>query len=118
MENESKVLMKNIVDILEDRLALDIEVIEIGELSIIADYFVIASGKTELQTRALYEHVDEEIKKNLGIDPLRCEGMQKGRWIAMDYGSVIVHIFHREDREYYGLERLWVHAPHVDIHNS
>ncbi len=114
-DERSTELMQNIVAILKDRLAYNVEVINIGEVSIIADYFVIASGRTDSHVRSLYEYVDEGIKEKMDIDPLHREGIDNSRWIAMDYGSVIVHLFHNEEREFYSIEKLWADAPRVNV---
>ena len=73
---------------------------------VITDYLVLATGSSALQTHALMDHLDQELSA-LGVQPRRIEGQQAARWIVMDYGTVIVHIFHPEDREFYRLERLW-----------
>ena len=86
--------------------AVDIIALDVSHLTVITDYMVIASGRSVLQTRSLADDLDDKMAE-LGI-PLRTrEGYQEGRWIVMDYGTVLVHIFHPESREYYHLERLW-----------
>jgi ribosome-associated protein len=85
----------------------EITIIGVAHLTSIADYFVIASAKNALAVRALAEHVEEDVKAE-GIDMRRHEGMNEGRWIVMDYASVIVHIFHVEERQHYNIERLWM----------
>jgi ribosome-associated protein len=110
---EPKELAKEIVKVLDKKKAEDIKVIQISELTIIADYFVIASGTSSTHIKALVEDVDFEISK-LGVNPARTEGRATG-WILMDYGSVIVHVFQKESREYYNLERLWSDAVTADI---
>lgn len=99
-------LAKTISQILYDRKAGDILALKVEHLMVITDYLVLASGASALQTRALMEHLDQELSA-LGVQPRRIEGQQAARWIVMDYGTVIVHIFHPEDREFYRLERLW-----------
>lgn len=120
MEQNSTELMQQIVAVLRDKLAFNVEVINVGEVSIIADYFVIASGRTDSHVRALYDYVDEGIKEKLNIDPIRREGIDNARWIVMDYGSVIVHIFRNDEREFYNIEKLWAEsdAAKVDIEND
>lgn len=115
MDKKSTELMQQIVAILKDKLAYNVEVINIGEVSIIADYFVIASGRTDAHVRALYDYVDEGVKEKTGLDPLHREGVENARWIVMDYGSVIVHLFHNEEREFYSIEKLWSEAPKTNI---
>ena len=90
---------------LDEKKGRDIAVIDISGRSIIADYFVIASATSTTQVRALADYVDEKLSKAFGIEPLHRDSDKK--WIAVDYGSVIVHIFYEEMREFYQLERLW-----------
>lgn len=95
-----------VAEALHDRKALDILVLQVGHLTVVTDYLVIANGTSVLQTKALAEHVDQALSA-LGIAPRRVEGASEGRWIVLDYNSVIVHLFHPEDRGFYRLERLW-----------
>ena len=99
-------LARKIAQLLYDRKARDILALKVDHLMVITDYLVLATGSSALQTHALMDHLDQELSA-LGIQPRRIEGQQAARWIVMDYGTVIVHIFHPEDREFYGLERLW-----------
>lgn len=115
MDQNSTQIMQQVVDILKDKLASDVQVINISEMTIIADYFVIASGRTDAHVRALYDYVDEGVKEKLGIDPLHREGIENSKWIVIDYGSVIVHLFHNAEREFYSIEKLWAEAPRVEI---
>ena len=104
---------KNIVKILDNKKAIDLELIETKELTIVSDYFIIASGTSNTHVRALADEVDEEMRK-LGVEPDHIEGRATG-WILLDYGCVLVHIFDPQSREYYNLERLWGDAAKVDI---
>ena len=115
MDKQSTELMRQIAAILKDKLAFNVEVINIGEVSIIADYFVIASGRTDAHVHALYEYVDEGIKEKTGLDPLHTEGTDNARWIVMDYGSVIVHVFSRDQREFYALDKMWSDGEQIDL---
>ena len=99
-------LAGKIAQLLYDRKAKDILALKVDHLMVITDYLVLATGASALQTHALMDHLDQELSA-LGIQPRRIEGQQAARWIVMDYGTVIVHIFHPEDREFYRLERLW-----------
>lgn len=76
------------------------------EKSSVADYFVVASGRSMTHTRSLIDHVEEETEK-LGVSPTRREGVREGRWAVLDYGDVIVHVFNDETRLFYHLEKLW-----------
>lgn len=106
-KEDAYVLAKKIAAILDEKKARDIVIIDLSERSIIADYFVIASGRSTTAVKALTDNVDDKLSKE-GIEPLRRDGMNEAKWIAVDYGSVILHVFHEEMREYYHLERLWI----------
>lgn len=99
-------LAVHIAELLYARKASDIQVLRVEHLTVLTEYMVLATGNTTLQTKALMEHVDEGLSK-MGLHPRRVEGGNKGRWIVMDYQSVLLHIFHPEDRSFYRLERLW-----------
>ena len=91
---------------LDEKKAENITVIDISNLSVVADYFIIASGENQRQTEALCGHVEEALEK-AGFDCRQIEGKQGAAWILMDYGDVIIHIFDRENRLFYDLERIW-----------
>jgi len=105
-------LARTIVQIVEDKKAEDIIMLDIRSLSVIADYFVICTGTSERQVRALAREVDEQLGKQ-GITPLHLEGMTDARWVLLDYNAVIVHIFDPVTRDYYRLDKLWAEAPRV-----
>lgn len=99
-------LTNEICKILSDKKARDIVKINVAEKTSLADWFVIASGRSGTQVKALAEYVDDGMSK-LGIEPRRREGDEEGRWIVLDYGDAIVHIFNDDSRLFYHLERLW-----------
>ena len=99
-------LAQKIARILYDKKALDLTVLHVGHLTVITDYLVIATGRSTLQVKALADDVDEALAME-GISLRAREGTGEGRWIVLDYGTVLVHIFHPEDRQFYHLERLW-----------
>ena len=111
---DSKTLVREIVKVLDEKKAMNIVAIETEEVTIVSDFFVIASGMSNTHTKSLADDVEYEIKKRLGIDPEHIEGRATG-WILLDYGSVIVHVFQQESREYYNLESLWKDAKVFDI---
>jgi ribosome-associated protein len=111
---DSKDLVLEIVKVLDEKKAIDITAIKTEEVTIVSDYFVIASGTSNTHVKSLADDVEYEIKERFGIDPQHIEGRATG-WILLDYGSIIVHIFGHEDREYYNLERLWADAQVVDL---
>lgn len=92
---------------LSEKKAQDIVILDVSEQTIVCSYFVIASGKSTTQVRALGDHVEEQMKKLYGLAPVRTEGLREGRWGVLDYGDVVVHVFNEESRLFYYLERLW-----------
>ena len=104
---------KNIAKILDKKQAIDIIGIETKELTVMSDYFVIASGTSNTHVRALADEVDDEMKK-LGVEVDHIEGRATG-WILLDYNDVLVHVFQPESRQYYNIERLWNDAARVDL---
>ncbi len=107
-------LMERIVKILDDKKAIDINVLDIRKLTTMADYFVICSGTSSPHIKALSDELDEKLSED-GISFLGKEGFQTANWVLMDYDSVIVHIFNEETREFYSIENLWADAKEVDI---
>lgn len=99
-----------IAKILDDKLAKDITILNISNVSVIADYFVICSADTNTQVKALSGYVREIIKEKFDRLPQGDETDAKSRWNLLDYGDIIVHIMHREEREYYAIEKFWSHA--------
>ncbi len=103
-----------IVKALDSKGAQDIKVIRIGDLTIVADYFVIANGTSTTHTRGLVDEVDFRMgEKGINVDHI--EGVDGASWIAMDYGDIVVHVFYRDVREQYNLEKLWSDGETVDI---
>ena len=111
METFEKV--KIAVKALDSKKGFDIKVMRIDDLSILGDYFIIASGNTSTQVRALTDEVDEKMSKE-GIEPGHVEGRSSG-WILLDYGDVVIHVFTRDEREFYSLEKMWQDAEEIDI---
>lgn len=112
VEADAGELAHRIVDLASDKKAADIVMLRTAELTTMADYFVIASGRSDRQVHALSQAIVDELRVE-GIKPLGIEGKGGARWVLIDYGSVIVHVFAPEEREYYGLERLWSKAAQV-----
>lgn len=107
-------LCKIAVEALEDRKAEDVKVIDIREISPIADYFIIANGTNQNQIQAMRDAADEALYK-AGLTVKQVEGNQNSTWILMDYGDIIIHIFSKEDRLFYDLERVWRDGKEIDI---
>lgn len=97
-----------------ERKADDIVVIDVSEPLVITDLFVIASADNERQVNAITEEIEDRLRE-AGHQPLRREGVRDGRWALLDYGDVVVHVQHADEREYYGLERLWKDCPVIEI---
>lgn len=102
----AKRMAKIAYNALTEKKGEDVKVIEITEISSFADYFIIADGNNPTQVNALVDNVEEQLGK-AGFSPKRIEGIGNSNWVLMDYGDVIVHVFSKEDRLFYDLERLW-----------
>ena len=100
---------------LDDKRGKEISAIEVTDLTALADFFVIASGSSNTQINALCDNVEKAMKEQANEDPLRREGYRDGTWVLLDYGSVVVHVFSQEAREFYSLERLWKDGNPVDL---
>ena len=112
--NNSKEMTTLGIKALEDKKGNDIRVIDIQDVSIIADYFIIASGSNRNQVQTMADNV-EEVLGRAGYEPRQLEGYGTATWILMDYNDIIVHIFSEEDRLFYDLERIWRDGKNVDI---
>jgi len=104
-------LANRIAEIAADRKAADVRILDLRGIVSYTDYFVICSGNTERQTKAIHDAIHEELKKRHGLLPRRVEGNREARWVLMDYLDCVVHIFTPEARSYYRLEQLWGEAP-------
>jgi len=105
-ELEPNELARAVVEIAEDRKAEDIVMLDIRKVSIIADYFVICTGTSDRHVKAIAREIDEKLGK-AGVNPINVEGMNDAKWVLMDYGPVLVHIFDETTRDFYRLEQLW-----------
>ncbi len=99
-------LKDKIITILDDKIGGDIVALDISEQTSIADYFIVTTGKNTSHVRALVESLEEKLEAE-GVFCIRKEGVREGRWAVVDYGSIIVHIFNNETRDFYALEKLW-----------
>ena len=114
MNKQSKEMAKLAYQALSEKKAEDIRIIDISEISVIADYFIIASGSNANQLQAMQDSVDEQLYK-AGYLAKQIEGNQRSSWILMDYSDIIVHIFSKEDRLFYDLERIWRDGKDIDL---
>jgi ribosome-associated protein len=107
-------MVATVADLAADRKALDIVQLDLRGMIGYADYFVICTGRTDRQTRAIHDGIHEGMKAR-GILPRRVEGLSEARWILLDYLDVVVHVFTPDTREYYRLEQLWGEAPSLAV---
>ena len=98
----------------EEKLAEKVMAIDVSEQMPLTDVFVIASAPSERQVGAIVDEVEDRLRE-LGSKPIRREGEREGRWVLIDFGDIIVHVQHEEEREYYALERLWKDCPEIDL---
>lgn len=111
---ESFELAARIARLLDKKKAQEVKVLKVRDLTILTDYFVIASGTSTTQVKSLAEEVEFQLEQE-GVRPLRTEGYDSKNWILLDYGEVIVHVFYPQAREFYDLEHLWADADPVEI---
>ncbi len=114
MMNQSVEMVKTAYHALSDKKGEDINVIDIHNVSVVADYFIIASGTNANQVQAMVDNVEEELGKK-GYICKQVEGYRSANWILMDYGDIIVHVFDRDNRLFYDLERIWRDGKTIDI---
>lgn len=107
-------LLKIVVKAADSKHAEDILVLDMRGISLVADHFIICHGNNDKQVQAIAREIREKAEEN-GYTVKRVEGFDEARWILVDLGDMIVHVFHREERHYYNLERLWADAPLVDV---
>lgn len=110
---ESFEAAKNAARLLDEKKAEHISVIKIDDISSLADYFVIATGRGSTHVRSLADEVEEKLKQQ-GVEPVRIEGYRSDNWVLMDYQSVVVHVFTGEARDFYDLDRLWADGTKVE----
>lgn len=114
---DSRIKTERIVEALEGKKARDISVIDMREISILADYFVICNGTSTTHIKTLSDEVEEKMSK-MGLRYTHKEGYSTARWILVDYGDVVVHIFHEDERLFYNLERLWSEGLIQGVHRE
>ncbi len=97
-----------------EKKATDIIVIEVAELLVVTDYFVICTGRNDRQVRTIAEEIEIQLRR-AGLPPIGIEGESEAKWILIDFGDLVVHVFQPEERDFYRLERLWSDAPRVPL---
>ena len=103
------------VDYALDKKGIDLKLLDVRELSSLTDYLLLVSGRSDRQVQAIAENIRTEFKREHGILPLAIEGMNQGRWVLLDYGEIMVHVFQQPVRAFYDLEGLWSEAPEVEL---
>ncbi len=110
---DSESLARLAAEACDDRKAVDIRLIRVDEVSSLADWFVICSGLSDVQVRAIARSVEDRLEQEAGRVPLRREGQSEGHWVLLDYGELIVHVLTPQERSYYDLESFWGHGEQV-----
>ena len=113
---QSREMAKIAFGALEEKKGEDIKIIDISKVSVMADYFIIANGTNESQIRAMVDGVEDELLK-CGFSVKQREGYGLGNWVLLDFGDIIVHIFDKENRLFYDLERIWKDGRATDVHD-
>jgi ribosome-associated protein len=98
-----------------EKKAENVMAIEVAELLVVTDYFVIASGRTDIQVRAIADEVEHGLLERGGIKPIGREGEDEGKWVLLDYGDLVIHVFQPQERNFYRLEKLWGDAPRLSL---
>ena len=111
----TKQLAKTAIEELLDRKAAEIVLLRVTKQTTLADYYIICTGTSNTQLRAIADAVDESMSKQYGLEPKSIEGYRSASWILLDYGSVIVHAFKSDTRQFYDLERLWADAQKLNV---
>ncbi len=111
--NNIEELKQLIINLCQDKKAQDIVAIDVRNLTVIADYLIICTGRTAPQVKGIANNVEDEIAK-LGLEPIRREGVAEGRWAVIDYGNILVHVFNDESRLMYCLDQLWTDGENVE----
>lgn len=106
IRNEEREQVKKLLDVIDSKKAIDTIAIDVADKTIVADWFVICSGSSVIQVKAICDEVLDKCEE-LGLTLRRKEGYSEGRWIVLDFGYILLHIFYPEEREYYNIERLW-----------
>ena len=113
IEERTQALVHSITEAADDRKAADITILKVTEVSYLADYFIMLSGFSRTQVRAICDSIEDKVEETWQRKPIRVEGKNEATWILMDYGEVIVHVFLPTEREFYNLEAFWSHAAKI-----
>lgn len=117
-ELDSKELALIAAEAASDKKAEDIMVIDVANLLVVTDYFVIATGQNDRQVRSIADEIEDQLREKTGIKPIGREGTEESKWVLLDFADIVVHVFQPEERDFYRLERLWGEAPRVELPES
>jgi len=112
--NEIEALVRVAAEAAAEKKALDVVALRVGELLVVTDYFLIATGANDRQVKSVADSVEDALR-NAGVKPIGREGERELRWVLLDYGDFVVHVFRPDEREFYRLEKLWSDAPRLDL---
>ncbi len=115
MELESREIALVAAEAASDKKAEDIVAIDVAQLLVVTDYFVICTGNTDRQVKTIADEVEEQVRVKCGLKPIGREGEAEGRWVLLDFVDVVVHVFQPKEREFYRLEKLWGDAPRLAL---
>ncbi len=110
-------ISKRIAQLMYERKALDVKILDVHKITSMADYFVICTSESSPQTKAIADHISDTLRDE-GLRPAHIEGYQHLNWVLMDYLEILVHVFHKDSRSYYGIERLWADADMIPVEDS
>ena len=110
----SKELALLAIEAASDKKAEDIVALDVSQLLVVTEYFVIATGRTNIQVRAIADWIEEELRDKAGEKPIGREGAGEDKWVLLDYGDVVIHVFQPAERDFYRLEKLWSDAPRLE----
>ncbi len=116
-ESTPKQLAARLADLMMDKHGQDVQIMDLRPLTSVTDYFVLCSCDSDVQVKAVADHLDDTLRQE-GVRPLHIEGIDQRLWVILDYVNVVAHVFMRGTREYYGLERLWADAETVTVANT
>ena len=114
-DTEAIATAQHAAQIIADKKGFDLILLDVSKLIVVTDLFLIATGTSTRHVKTLVEEVEYGLKKDIDRRTLRREGEDHSRWVLLDYGDVVIHVFDAETRDYYELERLWADAPHIEL---
>ncbi|MBE9012347.1 ribosome silencing factor [Pseudanabaenaceae cyanobacterium LEGE 13415] len=115
IDDRSERLARLVAEAADERKGSDIVLLKVGDVTVLADYFVLVTGYSKVQVRAIARSIEEKIEETMNRKPIRSEGFSEGTWVVEDFGDVIVHVMMPQEREYYGLESFWGHAARIPV---